>query len=200
MHLIKLTGAKAEGRYTIVDSDTFEWLNTFPWYYDFQTGYAKTKLPEVDGKQTCIKLHRLLMPRKPGFVTDHINRNKLDNRRVNLRYVSKGENNRNAFRKDNKSGFTGVTPLGNRWLAKFKYNGFYHSLGSFKTKDEAARAYASALNDPSQLKGIRVPRWSEAELEILKRYKELGLTKVAELIGRSKASIATQARRKGYSQ
>jgi len=41
-------------------------------------------------------LHHRIMGRPPGIlVLDHINRNKLDNRKSNLRFITKGENNRN---------------------------------------------------------------------------------------------------------
>jgi hypothetical protein len=41
-------------------------------------------------------LHRLIADTPPGFVTDHINGDTLDNRRANLRHATYGENRRNT--------------------------------------------------------------------------------------------------------
>ena len=49
----------------------------------------------IDGKKKTIRLHRLINKTPEGYVTDHINNDKLDNRRKNLRTVTQKENMRN---------------------------------------------------------------------------------------------------------
>jgi len=72
MKRIKLTQEKV----ALVDDADFEFLNQWKWFYH-QTGYAKS----------CHRyMHRLINKTPKGFHTDHINRNKLDNRKSNLRY------------------------------------------------------------------------------------------------------------------
>lgn len=62
------------------------------------------------------KLHRIITNAPIGTVIDHINRNGLDNVKSNLRIVNMSLNNRNAnIRIDNKTGFKGVTDMGNRY-------------------------------------------------------------------------------------
>ena len=63
-------------------------VNPFNWYY--KTGYAYTR---INGKE--VSMHVLLLGIKEGFIVDHINRSRLDNRRINLRHVTKSQNGMN---------------------------------------------------------------------------------------------------------
>lgn len=59
-------------------------------------GYA-FNAKKVNGVSTSVLLHRFLFDHIPdGFVVDHINKNKLDNRRANLRLVSQSDNMKNS--------------------------------------------------------------------------------------------------------
>lgn len=93
-----------------------------------------------------IKMHRLIMAEElsssPSSEIDHVSRDGLDNRRLNLRLATRAENISNRrVRRVGKSGFVGVYRKGSRWCAKAskKY------LGSFATCEEAARAYDVAV-------------------------------------------------------
>lgn len=89
----------------------------------------------------------------PAFEIDHINGKRNDNRWVNLRKVTKSENQRNAGqRKNNTSGVHGVNwkpvksskPDNGRWVARI-WNGPRHVyLGSFRTLHEANIARKAA--------------------------------------------------------
>lgn len=75
---------------------------------------------------------------------DHWNRNKLDNRKENLRVATHGENARNR----GKSGQSGNHYKGVKWHkwnkvweARVTLNGIRVTRGGFKTEEEAARAY-----------------------------------------------------------
>lgn len=78
---------------------------------------------------------------------DHINGDGLDNRRCNLRHATRSQN---AINQDlsvrNKSGHRGVhwSKARKRWIAVISYERRQHYLGSFRTKEEAAEAYAKA--------------------------------------------------------
>lgn len=90
-------------------------------------------------------LHRFIMKAKKGQMIDHISRDGLDNRRCNLRFCTRSQNNRNSsIRKDNSSGYKGVSFDRDRkkcWVAKICFNGVEYWLGSFYSKIEAAFAY-----------------------------------------------------------
>ena len=97
-------------------------------------------------KNTYVKLHRIIMKARPDQLVDHINRNKLDNRKCNLRFATVEENNRNRGpRITCKSGYKGVSKKGNKWAAAIRSSlGLVHSLGSFSTPELAAKAYNEA--------------------------------------------------------
>ena len=87
----------------------------------------------------------------PGDLTvDHINRNKLDNRLVNLRLATQAQQNMNkGLRSNNTSGFKGVCwhRENRKWRAKVYIKGKGKHLGYFATKEEAVEAYQKAAAD-----------------------------------------------------
>ena len=106
-------------------------------------GYYMTHV-RVDGKRTTTYLHRIIMGDAPdGMVVDHINRDKNDNRRANLRFVTVQQNGQNqTLQKNSLSGFRGVSfhrPM-KKWRARCgdKY------LGCYLTKEEAAAVAKAA--------------------------------------------------------
>ena len=83
----------------------------------------------------------------PENQVDHINRVRSENSWYNLRAVTSAENNRNAsIRKDNKSGYAGVSQArySKRWVGAVSIGGKRKQLGTFDTKEEAAKAVADA--------------------------------------------------------
>lgn len=85
-HCLIPIGVLAKDGYAIVDKEDIG-LEKHLWSNNAY-GYAQTS-----SKNGPILMHHLIAgkPKKP-LVTDHINRNKLDNRRVNLRFVTEREN------------------------------------------------------------------------------------------------------------
>jgi len=105
----------------------------------------------VDG-QHCYA-HRLiwlmLNGEWPEADIDHINGNRDDNRRSNLRTATRSQNNGNARRrKDNSSGFKGVSfhPQTKKWRAAIHIKGRKHHIGLFQTPEEAHDAYINKAN------------------------------------------------------
>ena len=139
---IKLT----RGFSTIVDDDDFEWLSKSNWHCN-ANGYAVRKASKKFGRQKDIFMHREIIKTPDGMETDHINGNKLDNRKDNLRICTHAENGRNAkMRKDNTSGYKGVYfhKRDKHWVAQIDARKKQIFLGYFNTAQEAASAYDEA--------------------------------------------------------
>ena len=109
----------------------------YTWHVD-GNGYASTS---IDKKS--IKMHQLIGCKWH----DHKNRNKLDNRRENLRPCTHKENDRNkSIKSINKSGFIGVywDKSRNKWAARIKLNYKGIFLGRFTNKEDAIKARLKA--------------------------------------------------------
>jgi hypothetical protein len=147
-HLIPLWGrAGVIQAHAIVDADTFERYSEFRWHLGSR-GYAR-RAETIDGKQTAVLLHReiLGLTRGDARMGDHINRNRLDNRRKNLRIVTRAENMQNqGSHTGSTSRFRGVyfVPRTSRrrehWRATVRLNGRIHRLGRFRSEGDAGRA------------------------------------------------------------
>lgn len=108
-----------------------------------------------EGKHTCYlfeasrkpprKAHRLLLKADNGVLIDHVNGNGLDIRRNNLRVATSVQNTHNSRRRRHaRSMYKGV------WLHRLSglyygavtaLNGSRHSIGYYKTENEAALAH-----------------------------------------------------------
>lgn len=90
-----------------------------------------------------VLLHRIIANAKKDETVDHVNRNKLDNRRINLRICSQQQNSMNKEKMSTGSNpYKGVCFLSDgRWQAQINYNGRAIYLGRFRHSCEAAKAY-----------------------------------------------------------
>jgi hypothetical protein len=139
MKRIYLIG-KHSDKYVLVDDEDYEWLNSLRWYYS--TGYACHSY-RIDGVDKKLYMHSYLMNTPPGYFTDHINGNPLDNRYANLRICTKYQNTLNRrVPTSNTSGYVGVQyhKRTGKWYATIGYKKKVISLGYYDTKEEAIQA------------------------------------------------------------
>lgn len=122
-----------KNQFAIVDKEDFKVLNQFKWHYS-GVGYAARDVRE-NKKYKKIAMHRFLMNPPEGMIVDHINSNKLDNRRSNLRICTQKENVYNSKSK----GYSKVTnrPLKKPYAARIMFNYKQIHLGYFATAREA---------------------------------------------------------------
>ena len=107
--------------------------------------------------KTVTLVHRwvLGLSKGDGFIGDHINGNKLDNRRMNLRIVNPSGSSQNVSGRG-KSQYRGVYPTrSGRWQARVKFQGYVYNLGNYASEEEAA---AVAASKRAELMPFCVPR------------------------------------------
>lgn len=133
----------SQGQFTFVDDEGFEELSKYKWSFDGQ--YCAREEKMVNSKRgKKVYLHRQIMGYPLGKQIDHINLNKLDNRRENLRICTLEQQILNTNpNKRNKSGFKGVSwnKLRNKWHAQLSIDKKSIYIGYFSTVQEAAKAY-----------------------------------------------------------
>lgn len=115
-----------------VDDEDFALLSQYKWHED--AGYAR---------MNAWKMHELVLGVAPqGKVWDHIDRDKLNNQRHNLRLVTQAQNRMNSC-SSSSTGFKGVTwhKRKGKYEVKIMKDGVSYYLGSYHTKQEAAIVY-----------------------------------------------------------
>lgn len=130
-----------------VDIDNYNLLTQFTWYVR----------PDNCVYTTCTLisqrlLHRLIMKPKQSETVDHINGDRLDNRRSNLRCVHNGDNCMNMSGKKSsksKSKYKGVSWSEDRkkWVAQTMFNYKQIPLGRFHSEENAAKAYDKKMRE-----------------------------------------------------
>ncbi len=151
MKKILLSPEKLE-KFSIVDNKDYEYLSQWKWQYHADKqggGYAKRNKhlgKDADGnnKRRKVAMHQEIMPCNAGMNIDHINGDKLDNRRKNLRICTPQQNQFNSKRRSGR--FKGVFFESDRkkWKAAIGHNGKVINLGRYDTAIEAAIAYNKA--------------------------------------------------------
>jgi len=136
-----------EGRlkaWTWIDTEDLD--RVIKWRWSKYNRYAAT---EIKGYK--VMLHHFILRRasfEDGLEIDHINRNPLDNRKSNLRLVTRSINAKNAImQKNNTTGYKGIYYRKDRdcWRARIQdLEGKRLHLGNFKTKEDAIAARKAA--------------------------------------------------------
>ena len=138
------------GRFAIVDDKDYERLSQHKWFsYKARYTFYAMRWEKVNGVRTDIQMHReiLNLQKGDGKLSDHKNRNGLDNRKENLRIADRELNGFNCrMKSNNTSGFRGVnwSNSNKAWEAKMKLAGIRIHCGYFKSPELAAKSYDRA--------------------------------------------------------
>lgn len=111
------------------------------WYCD-KDGYLVSSY-YFNGIRRFVRFHRIVMKAAPEQTVDHINKNKADNRKKNLRCCLRTENGRNkGLYITNTSGVTGVCfdKKRKKWVASITFERQKINIGRFDRKEDAIMA------------------------------------------------------------
>ena len=117
------------GGFALIDSDLVEIVRSYNWYVHSE-GYLRS-----DSKEHGFYMHQLVagVALNPWTI-DHINRSKTDNRRRNLRFISKSANNYN--RNISTKGYY-WRPNRSNWVVRFTINNKLRYFGTYYSEQEA---------------------------------------------------------------
>lgn len=155
--LVPLSKRNFDGTFALIDVEDAERVLAHNWSKHSQ-GYAYRMV----GRQ-CILLHRFVLglPVARTPLVDHINRDRRDCRKANLRVATDTQNHGNTvMRRDNTSGFRGVSFRRDTgmWAAQSAEGRKHISLGCYCTPEEAALAYdAFALQRYGEFAQLNFP-------------------------------------------
>ena len=133
--------ALPSGQEVLLDKEDCERLKGFR-YYLHKKGYAY----RFDVNRKAVYLHHDVIGKQEGKVVDHINGNKLDNRKFNLRHITNRQNilkAQKARARGSSSDFKGVcwNKEAKAWSVNVTSDGKQHHIGFFRDEKVAAYAY-----------------------------------------------------------
>ncbi len=196
----------AEGSYAYVDAADYDWLSQWNWH-TASGGYAARC-----EKGRIIFMHRVIMQPPPGMVVDHIDGNKANNCRFNLRVCTRKQNQGNMQKPHGAhSRYKGVSYSKRRdkFFAQCRFAGKHRWLGYFDDEVEAARAYdRAAVEECGEFARVNFPQewppqrraevhaqWLEAKKKEGKKVKRRGGKKRTSN-GRAKHATTKRAKAK----
>jgi hypothetical protein len=153
-----------DGSVALIDDEDFELMSMWKW--QMTNGYA-ARTSGSSGNKKAFRMHRVVMCLDPSDkrTVDHIDGNRLNNQKVNLRFCTRFQNNMNSIASSrSSSGLKGIylCKKSNKWRAQIGHDKKRIFLGLFLTKEEAHEAYCKKarelfgdfFHDGSPRKGI----------------------------------------------
>jgi hypothetical protein len=141
--------------YAMVSVGDYHRVMQYKWRKGDKFDYARLCLRPGGrkGKLVTVLMHRFILglpSYRDGNIADHINGNRLDNRRSNLRITTHSVNCQNAKRRsDNTSGYRGIawSQQHRKWRVRFQKDGKGIEVGCFNDLADAILARDAAIKD-----------------------------------------------------
>ena len=142
----------------LIDEEDMEVVSGFRWF--IRDGYASATFTFTHTRMHTVYMHRLIVRPDPGLVVDHINGNRLDNRRCNLRAITQAKNLAHRVKPNpNATGAAGVVRWSNgKYAAYANVRGRCHWFGT--THETVQHAAVAVLQGRMRL-GLPIYRWME---------------------------------------
>lgn len=131
-----------QGKFAIVDDDNYNELSSYNWYCSH--GYAVRTIGRTPTMQT-IRMHNVVANPPTGMFVDHIDGNKLNNCKNNLRFCTQQQNVHNGkkYSHGTTSEYKGVSwdSWRKKWRASIVHNMHQIFIGRYGIEIDAAIAY-----------------------------------------------------------
>lgn len=133
-----------KGKFAFVDDEDFGFLNRFVWKFTSE-GYAVTTFTVSPGERKEISMHRFIMNPYTSLTIDHVNNEKADNRKENLRVATRQQQCFNRAARGKTSRYKGISfrKKEKKWEVRICKDGKVKNLGMYFSEEEAATIYAA---------------------------------------------------------
>lgn len=143
IHQKHIEGIMPKGQLFFIDKEDWDMVKQTSWYVN-SNGYLRSN------KYGLLSRYIMKEQLTEKLLIDHINKNRLDNRKENLRVVTPKENMHNrTVTRNSKSGHNGVTWVEkkNKWFSRIKSNGKITNLGYYENLEDAIKARKKAESE-----------------------------------------------------
>lgn len=135
-----IKGVDCNGIEFLLDLEDYNKVKDYCWHVN-KRGYVVAN--SRNGSNRVVWMHRIITNASDRDIVDHINWNRQDNRKSNLRIATKSQNNINIKkRSNNTSGYTGVSRIKRtgKYRSSISIGGNKYYLGDYDTLEEAVNA------------------------------------------------------------
>lgn len=142
------------GKVALVNDEDYEVLGKHKWTAH-SCGYAYREVKGPGVARVAVLMHRVIVELASGspipakMQVDHINGDRLDNTRANLRLATQSQNNANSKKRAGRSRYRGIAwykPY-EKWMVRLTNEGKNYFLGYYHDEQDAARAYDKAARE-----------------------------------------------------
>lgn len=125
----------SNGNFCYIDTEDLQKISNYRWHKD-SANYWQSYIKGSENQS--ILLHRLILSVEDNQFIDHIDHDRSNCTKKNLRICTPQQNAQNlSLRKDNKTGVIGVFYKNNKWTSYINVNKKTIYLGNFSNKKEA---------------------------------------------------------------
>lgn len=135
---MKLISLKNSNLQFMVDDENYARVIGHNWFATFN---GNGTIKQINGTGKSISISRFILRYNGPLIVDHIDRNPLNNQKLNLRICTQQINLINRSQQKGSSRYRGVSRIKNRWRAQINHNNGTIYIGTFLEEADAAKEY-----------------------------------------------------------